>query len=969
MADNGNIERRKHTESRRESRKRELAEAKMLNSSKRRNTGGASTPTPRKPTKPKGRRSVAAKASGKSNCQKLNSDKPTAQHNQVNGDDIVISRPKQKPLSERPTSERPESEGPVIQRPTDACPSVDGATGQDLDVNNERLRRLRSKLSGEDSYLVDLLLRKAGNEVPCTADGTGNEGRGATDYAELDDVDEKMPSEASDEEDNSDQDNVPSVPCEDWIDEPQVLQIQTSRTANEDTGSDGAPEEHIPDDNDDDVIDVMDGDNGDYDLNRENSSAGIGANGFRSSNLNPDVQTTRRIQTQTISMGSVDTGVGRNGEVGRPNSGRNGEAYLGTVGRTVGDETGHIPSVNRTRGAGMDSNNTSRNEVTQRPTREFGRDRDDSVLLNAIRATKTDIVTSVKAELRSVMNEMKRDKDTIKHLDEEIKGLSELVSIMANILFHRQLSSGNGKHRKEVDRALSTLPAYFNERLMSAVLTKCFICHCRGLMKEARQSQFAGEGHMGNLFLSIMNFAIQPSDTKRLKFESLVGRRYCVFRHGVLMSAVLALQQNSFGTFLSEREQVVVSTLTSENVAEGASTDHDRKSILLAQKAKQPRWLKTGFITASHCEDAAIKLESRRKDEPSSQRTSVQNANSSTTTTTTNVSEEQEQRGQRVTQSGSKRGKSKKGTKTLRNVIATEATEQVYKIITSHLHKARDCYKLQLFHDLSYVFIGWSEHQKVIDQGSLRLNWMQDESEYADYSRNIPLMETVRMQDRYNEESMETEDIHIANMKKITNFIDEHPEMTLVITHDVVVDGSIRKLRYFTSVIEVVCRFIGAFCSLDSNSQAKEILSVHSEGFHVLVSISRTIRDIIDQTIRDVNPDKSVKWSGCVSVKKRGGKGSKATAPTPPEDACTNTYKYPSVNGLSMEIFLPPPSKRKDALESMLLTLKQGEFERKHRSNDSDKVTTGDSTEVEPDRCLADGVPIFVDERQGVYEI
>ena len=145
---------------------------------------------------------------------------------------------------------------------------------------------------------------------------------------------------------------------------------------------------------------------------------------------------------------------------------------------------------------------------------------------------------------------------------------------------------------------------------------------------------------------------------------------------------------------------------------------------------------------------------------------------------------------------------------------------------------------------------------------------------------------------------------------------------------------------------------VAAYCSLDSNSSAKDVLSVHEDGFKVIVSTAIALRALINRALADVRADQTVLWSDFISKKRKKKKGA---ASAPNEDtSIRNTYKYPRVNGMSIEDLLPAPSKRKEVLEPMLLTLKDGEYRRKHRPIHSDGGTSTVGPEME--NCQEDAI-------------
>ena len=120
--------------------------------------------------------------------------------------------------------------------------------------------------------------------------------------------------------------------------------------------------------------------------------------------------------------------------------------------------------------------------------------------------------------------------------------------------------------------------------------------------------------------------------------------------------------------------------------------------------------------------------------------------------------------------------------------------------------------------------------------------------------------------------------------------------------------------------------------------------------------------------MKDVDNNRIVRWSGTVSKKKTSKKTPSCEDRTI-EDEESNNYTYPRVNGVTIEDYLPPPSKQKDVLETMLLTLKEAEYNLKNRpasaqdSDDSEDYSGQQQEEVDQE-----GDAICVDESKGAFK-
>ena len=410
-----------------------------------------------------------------------------------------------------------------------------------------------------------------------------------------------------------------------------------------------------------------------------------------------------------------------------------------------------------------------------------------------------------------------------------------------------------------------------------------------------------------------MLFSVLPNEKKREKFSTDLGVASSQFRHGILLSALYAQQTNAFEIFYNEREKqtaTIAGIHCESNSANVPATCAGTE--IFGSKVIQPKWLKPGYITQDHCEMAAVKAENRvvgggmgnGGNDPLKDTESLDSSQ---------VSEDRRKK-QSTTAPAQLKGK-KRDTQLTRADIACEAAGLVYKLITNLLYRGRDAGKLQIFHDLLYVFTGWSQYATNISQGSLKLKWQERSSKSVEFMNNVPQMGELKLLDRLDASCLHSEDIHTGNMNKLSTVLKQHPEMALLVQHDVNVGGKVNKFRHYINIIEVVTKLVTAFCTLETNAEKNDIrniLSVNATSLKLIVVISIALRELVDRTMKDVRTDGSVMWENYVTGKK---------LPLRPTD-----YVFPSVNGVSLDVFQPARSRQKDDLCQMILTMREDDF-------------------------------------------
>lgn len=537
---------------------------------------------------------------------------------------------------------------------------------------------------------------------------------------------------------------------------------------------------------------------------------------------------------------------------------------------------------------------------------------DLSVVTNLMCKCRDEIMQSMNEAITELKKEREKDRVLIHRLEDQIKDLITITSTTANAMMLKNANKINDR-QAEINRILCVIPFLFTDHLISVIQAKIFSRFCA---KEIGTSNVDPLGRVGLLFIQVMLFSRQPGETRKEKFHNELGVMYCKFRHGVLLSSIKALQDNAFGSFDIDTKNSSNSpgSIDSGRLKRGSAHAKDQKA--LQKKVKQPKWLNPGYILRKHCDSAAEKMHDLGSKE-----------NSANTSSESSAEENQASGLDDTSNTNSVKSKSSKAGAITRDVIASEAASMVYRIITNVLHKARDACRIQIFHDLFYVFSTWKQFKVRIDQKTLKLSWYDDVCAVSGLQRITPSVTEVRVQDRLFGNS-EVAEASRQNCPILTDFMTVHPEMSLVVEHGVMVKGKTRTLRYFVNLVEVVCKMLAAFSSLESNCTAEDFLSVDRDSLNVVMFIATGLRRIICETMSCVTEDGFVAWL----AKKKPNKTDKEAHVHVDEN--NGEFRFPQVNGLSIDNFMPAWTRQRNHLGSMLLTLKQPEYDMKHRDLD-----------------------------------
>ena len=523
---------------------------------------------------------------------------------------------------------------------------------------------------------------------------------------------------------------------------------------------------------------------------------------------------------------------------------------------------------------------------------------------------KLSVESSIKTFTADVLKEIRADRDEIKKLRELVSELTSVITTTATAVFIKQTPSN--PRAKDILNKLCLLPALFNDQFMTRILPRVIIGFI--VTNVDIGSGYSSLEAKGIEFFSTLFFSKQPNEKKQEKFSTEVGQIYSKLRYGLLMSSFLAMQSNTFRTFRADKNLNGVLD-TSFVVDDGTTTVGPSVTAM-----RQPFWLQPGYVSSDHCTAVANKQEKRAcaevVDDVSAGSSSQANGDSDSVGP------------QDSTHSSGKPKPNRTGPLT-QDEIATEAAAMVYRIITSTLYRSRVASKIQLFHDVMYLFIGWEQHGVSVDQSTMTAHWEEQRIVGVNYADDLPISKVMRPHEHRSNSTNGVEQADLDNVAYLETLISKHPELSLVIEHDVIVDGNTERLCDRVNLIEVVCRSLAAYSTLQSAAKGKDILCTDKQSFKAIVVLALGVRKLLEKPIEDLIAEGEVPWKHNCNTKGKRGRRARTRANSNPNLSQQGQYQFDTFTGVSMEQLHPPPSKQKELLNQMILNLTPEEFNAK----------------------------------------
>ncbi len=576
------------------------------------------------------------------------------------------------------------------------------------------------------------------------------------------------------------------------------------------------------------------------------------------------------------------------------------------------------------------------NYVTE-PVRNINKSIDTTTIRNIILEVEKRINSKITSQYALVNDRLSSLESKILDLKEEATYLSTLCSIA---LEPKKRKRDIIDERDEIVRKkLVLLETIFDDDVFRVVLGRCVLGQCNRRFKSLRTTNYSSTAK--ELLLTVF-FARQPDEGKET-YSTELGQAYSIFRRGVMLTALRGVQNDKLRRFLPPDVNIPITVQSSlgggdnnnlTNSISRSSMHHGIESNL--RKMKQPNWLQRGYIT-----EADIDTVIKKKETKACNRNVESNGD----------------------EGELNRHRSGKEKTIRRKEVAESAATRLYEIISNVMHRARDAAKLSFFYEVGYLFVGWKQFGVTLDQSKLKMYWVENDIVDIPEINEIPSVSELSFDDRYfNYEEDEVILKRSHNLKKMAKLMMDRKEMILIAEHDIqvkamhyvdkTVSGKLKKekvakietrfIRKAINIIDTTCRFLAAFSEFGAAGSPAHFLSTDQNSLRSVFVISVFIRDMINLIMEDVK-EKGITWLNTVVKKRMVEHGSEII------DKSTITH------------YLPTPSKQRETLSSMVLTLTPHEYDTVHTSNQSrekqDDMDTQGTEET-----------INIDEGNGIYD-
>ena len=531
---------------------------------------------------------------------------------------------------------------------------------------------------------------------------------------------------------------------------------------------------------------------------------------------------------------------------------------------------------------------------------------------------------------QSIWKEFRPIVQSQKHLSSKIDNVNDqivLLQFMDSINHNRKRKALD--REDEIEKRLILFNHVFSDDLFRFVIGPCVLHSCKTQFSQAPTSKFI---QTAESILETLFFARAPGECKD-KYTTEAGQSNKNYRRSVMLTSLRSVQVDSLNIFKSDVASNENQSASKNSVSNSQNSMNGMNNT--AVKIKQPEWLRPGFITTDEIDFAINKNFVRAGSLEQVEGTCNEKKGSLQRSADNRVE------------------------------VAKAVSLKIYHALTDVFHKARDAAKASFFYEVGYLFCGWKQHTKEIDQLNMKIYWCVNEEydsmKYPLYS-SIPTMDTIS----FNERSMDSEREFVLNkskenLLKMADLIKNNKQMILITEHDVLVETKVlsaqkgrkrrkmvekRTIRKAINLLDLSCKFLSCYCDMGLSENPCTLLSLNQDSLRCVFMFALFFRSIFRKILEDVEKN-NISWIDTTVSK-------------------WNISNMPQILDSSLlNHFQPTPTKQKDLLPSLLLKLTEQEYNKNNILDENVENIIGHAAQV----CDGVGKCIELDENNGVLEV
>lgn len=462
-------------------------------------------------------------------------------------------------------------------------------------------------------------------------------------------------------------------------------------------------------------------------------------------------------------------------------------------------------------------------------------------------------ITVLHHQITSLQQTLKIVLENVRHMDSRLEETHRLQLTMMEYVQDlnavANFSRSDSKKTKEVRHVDAEVPFFnwvFSDDAIQVVMEACIVGHVVATSTSYDADHSSNTRTKGKLAtfargaalaIRVMMFTInlRKKENKSL-YKTGTGQKASELREGIVLSALVAAQNNSFNAFR-----------VSGDHKDDKSRAEELPVTTKAQKPRLPSWLKDGVVGRVHVTQARVKVEE----------------------TNTKALE--------VKSTGPEKGGDEF------NEIAHRAATELYRKVIQTMTAARNTAKIGFFDEVGYLFLNWASKKCLPDQSSLKVKWAASGKtrKYVDVA-DVP--ESVTKFTRDGEEDTSRNDKR--NKALLRELMKDCPEMTLKVQHEVFIRQSGKKdgtkdfkvepsdsldtqsdsmrssetggdvsdkkevINRDISLIDISCRFLSGYTSQTQHSSPASFLCSSKDSLRCIYTVALCFKSLLEKVMK-----------------------------------------------------------------------------------------------------------------------